>query len=143
VAKVKEAIPRATLNKLLQFDYSVLDGTNSRLLKEVRYEMKNRLLRPKVIVDYIREAYTARTGNVRITFDKDLRTGLHKTNPYDEGLYTVKALDEPLYIMEVKYDEYIPSYICDIVQMNGLQRQSASKYTICRKYNKTNSWEDQ
>jgi hypothetical protein len=143
IAKEKVSINRDTLDRLLVHDYSVLKNEESPLLQEVHYEMKNRLLRPKVIVDYVREAFVARTGNVRITFDKDLRTGLNNIDPFDPELHPVKALDEPVYILEVKYDEYIPNYIRDALQLNGLQRQAASKYTICRKFIKANSWEDQ
>ncbi|GAA0489000.1 polyphosphate polymerase domain-containing protein [Salinibacillus aidingensis] len=143
IAKEKEAISRQTLNRLLANDYTVLEQEESPLLREIHYEMKNRMLRPKVIVDYVREAYIARTGNVRITFDKDLRTGLYKIDPFDLELYPIKTIDEPVYILEVKYDEYIPNYIRDALQLSGLQRQAASKYTICRKFTKSNSWEDQ
>lgn len=143
IAKEKVAITRQTLDRLLVNDYTVLENTDSPLLREAYYEMKNGLLRPKVIVDYVREAFIAKTGNVRITFDKDLRTGLNNVDPFDPNLRPVKALDEPLYILEVKYDEYIPNYIRDALQLNGLQRQAASKYTICRKYMKFNAWEDQ
>ncbi|TQR16433.1 polyphosphate polymerase domain-containing protein [Psychrobacillus soli] len=143
IAKEKTPISRDTLDRLLVNDYTVLAHEVSPLLQEVYYEMKNRMLRPKVIVDYVREAYVARTGNVRITFDKELRTGLNKIDPFDPDLYPVKVLDEFVYILEVKYDEYIPNYIRDALQLNGLQRQAASKYTICRKFIKANSWEDQ
>lgn len=143
IAKQKASIDRYTLERLLVNDYTVLKRFESPLLKELHYEMKNRILRPKVIVDYVREAFVVRTGNVRITFDKDLRTGLNKIDPFDPKLRPVKALDEPVYILEVKYDEYIPNYVMDALQLNGLQQQAASKYTICRKYIKSNTWEDQ
>ncbi|WP_062515606.1 polyphosphate polymerase domain-containing protein [Halobacillus sp. KGW1] len=143
IAKQKAIISRETMDRLIQGDYKVLQDTTSPLLKEIHYEMKHRQLRPKVIVDYVREAYIAKEGNVRITFDKDLRTGLWKTNPFDSDLHPVRVLDEPLYILEVKFDEFIPDYIRGALQWNGLQRQSASKYTICRKHTKANTWEDQ
>lgn len=143
IAKEKVAISREILDRLLVNDYTVLENESSPLLQQVYYEMKNRLLRPKVIVDYVREAYVVRTGNVRITFDKDLRTGLNGIDPFDPNLYPVKVIDEPFFILEIKYDEYIPNYIRDGLQLNGLVQQSASKYTICRKFTKANSWEDQ
>lgn len=143
IAKEKVAISREILDRLLINDYTVLENESSPLLQQVYYEMKNRLLRPKVIVDYVREAYVVKTGNVRITFDKDLRTGLNGIDPFDPNLYPVKVIDDPFFILEVKYDEYIPNYIRDGLQLNGLVQQSASKYTICRKFTKANSWEDQ
>ncbi|MFD1334163.1 polyphosphate polymerase domain-containing protein [Oceanobacillus iheyensis] len=143
IAKEKVSISRRIVDDLLHGDFKAIADEKSPLLQEIYLEMKHRLLRPKVIVDYVREAYVAKTGNVRITFDKDLRTSLNKINPFDIDLKPVRALDEPVYILEVKFDEYIPSYISQALQLNGLQRQSASKYTICRKYMKANTWEDQ
>lgn len=112
-------------------------------MMELYHEMKHNLLRPKVIVDYVREPYVCANGNVRITFDKELRTGLHSVDLFNRELLPIQAIDENLIILEVKYDEYIPDYIKIALQLEGLQRQSASKYVICRKFLKYNAWEDQ
>ncbi|MNY64927.1 hypothetical protein D3C86_2021090 [compost metagenome] len=48
---------------------------------------------------------------MRITFDKELRTGLHEVDIFSKELQPVRALDENLIIFEVKFDEYIPEYI--------------------------------
>lgn len=143
IAKDKAIISRSSLDKLLKNDYTVLENEESPLLKEVYLEMKNSRLSPKVIVDYVREAYVERLGNVRITFDKELRTSLNNINLFDPDLCLIKALEEPVYILEIKYDEYIPNYIQAALQISGLQQVAISKYTICRKFIKSNSWEDQ
>lgn len=39
--------------------------------------MHDRMLRPKVIVEYDRSAFVSRSGNVRITFDQNIRTSAH------------------------------------------------------------------
>jgi hypothetical protein len=46
--------------------------------------MKWDLLKPKTIVDYTREAYVYPVGNVRITFDKSIRTGIYSKNLFDK-----------------------------------------------------------
>lgn len=143
IAKVKEEISKDMLDSLLNGDIEVLNIPGKPLLFEMYLEMKHRLLRPKVIVDYEREAYVAWTGNVRITFDKDLKTGLNATDILNQELAVIQALDENFIILEVKYDEYIPEYIKAALQLEGLKRQSASKYVICRKFIKSNIWEDQ
>jgi hypothetical protein len=143
IAKVKESMTRSMVDELLQGNIEVMNVPDKSLFTELHYEMKNRLLRPKVIVDYVREPYVCRNGNVRITFDKDLKSGLNGTDLFDPQLGAVRALDENFIILEVKYDEYLPGYIRDALQLEGLHRQSASKYVICRKYIKMNSWEDQ
>jgi hypothetical protein len=126
----------------MEGDYEVLNVPGKTLLLDMYDQAKHRLLRPKVIVDYVREPYVCANGNVRITFDKELRTGLHATDIFDKELETVRALDNDFMIFEVKFDDYIPEYIRAAVQNEGLVRQSASKYVICRKFLKENSWED-
>ncbi len=143
IAKVKESLTRSMVDELLHGNIEILNVPDKPLFAEVYDEMKHRLLRPKVIVDYVREPYVCANGNVRITFDKELRSGLGSTDLFDTELGAVRALDENFIILEVKFDEYLPGYIRDALQMEGLQRQSASKYVICRKYIKMNSWEDQ
>lgn len=142
IAKLKEPLTREMFDRLLAGDMEVLNVPSKPLLLEIYYQMKQQLLAPKVIVDYVREPFVCHHGNVRITFDKELRTGLHRTDMFSQDLAAIRALDEDLMILEVKYDEYLPEYIRAVLQTEGLQRQSASKYVICRKYLKSNTWED-
>ncbi len=142
IAKLKEPLTREMYNAIIGGDYSGLKGLGKPLLEDIHNQMHTRLLRPKVIVDYVREPFVCPHGNVRITFDKELRTGLHAIDIFDPALRPVRAIDHELIIMEVKYDEYIPAYIAIALQLEGLTRQSASKYVLCRKYLKFNTWED-
>lgn len=96
-----------------------------------------------MIVDYVREAYVCGEGNVRITFDKKLMTGLNQVDIFDSALCMIRAFDEDITVLEVKYDEYLPEYVRTAIQNGGLVRQSNSKYVLCRKLIKFNSWEDQ
>lgn len=142
IAKLKEPLTRGMYDSILAGDYEVLNVPGKPLFMELYREMKANLLRPRVIVDYVREPYVCRFGNVRITFDKSLRTGLWATDMFDPELKTVQALEDNMTILEVKYDEYLPGVIQAGLQLEGLQRQSASKYVICQKYLKMNLWED-
>ncbi|AZK48761.1 polyphosphate polymerase domain-containing protein [Paenibacillus lentus] len=142
IAKVKEPITLDMYRSILANDFQVLHVPDKPLLMELYQQMNHRLLRPKVIVDYVREPLVYPYGNVRITFDKDLRTGLHQMDIFDKDLKPVAAMDENFIILEVKYDEFIPETIRSALQLEGLHRQSASKYVICRKFLKENSWED-
>lgn len=142
IAKVKEPLTRPMFERIMKGDYGVFNVPGKPLLLEMYDQTMHRLLRPKVIVDYVREPYVCDNGNVRITFDKELRTGLHATDIFNKDLETVRALDNDFMIFEVKYDDYIPEYVRAAFQNEGLVRQSASKYVICRKFLKENSWED-
>ncbi|RCX15404.1 VTC domain-containing protein [Fontibacillus phaseoli] len=143
IAKLKEPLTREMYDVILNGDYEALRQPDKPFMMELYREMKHNFLRPKVIVDYVREPYVCANGNVRITFDKELRTGLHATDIFDRSLRPVPAMDDQLIILEVKYDEYLPEVIRTALQMEGLRQQSASKYVICCKYLKLNSWEDQ
>lgn len=143
IAKLKEPLDRDMYDAILSGDYEVLHQPDNPFAMELYLEMKQHLLRPRVIVDYVREPYVCENGNVRITFDKELRTGLHATDIFDPSLSPIPAIDDKHIIMEVKYDEYLPEYIRASVQMEGVRQQAASKYVICCKYLKINNWEDQ
>ncbi|MCM3781766.1 polyphosphate polymerase domain-containing protein [Neobacillus mesonae] len=142
IAKQKVLLTRDMVDSLMAGDFEVLNAPDKPLMYEIYHEMRDRMLRPKVIVDYVREPFVCHNGNVRITFDKDLRTGLHSTELFNKELNPVKAIDENLMILEIKFDEYIPEYIRIALQLEGLNRVSASKYVICRKFLKYNTWED-
>ena len=96
--------------------------------------MRTRLLRPAVIVDYVREAYIHLAQDVRITFDKQLRTGLYASDIFDPMLPTYPVFDDPVEILEVKYNEFLPTYLQAIVSSVTAQRSAVSKYTWCRRY---------
>ena len=88
-------------------------------------------LRPKVIVTYERSAYLYESGNTRITFDSNIRSSNqielfgHKDLYHDE----IKDLD---YILEVKYDEFIPDFIAQSINISNMLQISYSKYLMCR-----------
>ena len=142
IAKVKEPLTREMTDEIMAGRFEGLNNPDKPLFMEIYHEMKYNLLRPKVIVDYVREPFVCHHGNVRITFDKELRSGLHSIELFNKNLDPVRAIDENLIIMEVKYDEYLPEYIKAALQLEGLHRQSASKYVMCRKFLKYNAWED-
>lgn len=142
IAKQKVSLTREMYESIIAGDIEVLNVPEKPLMYEIYHEMRDRMLRPKVIVDYVREPFVCHHGNVRITFDKDLRTGLHSLDMFNKDLDPIRAIDENLMILEVKFDEYIPEYIRIALQLEGLNRQSASKYVICRKFLKYNTWED-
>lgn len=90
-------------------------------------------MRPKCIVEYDRCAFVEPVGNVRITFDMNLRgsADIERFLDYSED-FTLPALPAGMHILEVKYDELLPRHILQLVDINELQRQSISKYALVR-----------
>ncbi|WMM25924.1 VTC domain-containing protein [Tissierella sp. MB52-C2] len=120
--------------KTLDGDIEWIKSTDRSLLKELYIRMKSDLFKPKTIVDYNREAYIYPVGNVRVTFDKSISSGLFSKEIFNENLPTMDSLDPQLIILEVKYDEFLPSVIADIIQIGERRITSVSKYDLCRRW---------
>lgn len=103
------------------------------LVRELYDRMRTTGLRPRTIVDYTREPFVYGPGNVRITFDYDIRTGLQCTDFLDPHCLTVPVPDDPI-LLEVKWDEFLPSVIRDAIQLEGRQSSGYSKYAACRSF---------
>lgn len=91
-------------------------------------------LRPIVNVIYDREPYTEivkTQNNLRITFDKNLRSVAY---PKIDELFVddnIKPAMLDYFILEVKFDDYLPSWVRNMSESLSLKRESASKYVIC------------
>jgi hypothetical protein len=103
------------------------------LLQELYAKMRNRGLKPKTIVDYIREPFIFDPGNVRVTIDYDIRTGLNSTDFLNPDCMMIPTPDSPI-ILEVKWDEFLPDIIRDAVGLKGRREGAFSKYAACRMY---------
>lgn len=119
---------------------SIVDGeldwmmsSGRPLVQELYCKMRYQGLRPKTIVDYTREPFIYRPGNVRVTFDYDIRTGLSCTDFLNPDCVTIPAGDAPI-LLEVKWDAFLPSVIRDAVQTPGRRVEAFSKYAQCRIY---------
>ena len=102
-------------------------------MQELYAKMLGQGLMPKTIVEYEREPYIYGPGNVRVTIDYDIRTGIRSTDFLNPDCPMVTAGD-PVIILEVKWDEYLPDIIRDMVRLNNRQTQGFSKYAACRVY---------
>ena len=134
ISKQSVSIPRELAEQLIAGDPDGLQRMRHPLLHDVYREMRTRLLRPAVIVDYVREAYIHQAEEVRITFDKQVRTGLYSVDLFNPQIPTYPVFDDPVEILEVKFDEFLPSYLQSILSGITAQRSAVSKYTWCRRY---------
>jgi hypothetical protein len=114
------------------------DGKDAEALNNARrflYHIHARQMQPIVTVIYEREPYQAilkdRLNDVRLTFDKNLRGVAYPTleNLFDEK--RAHLFNPEWYIMEVKFNLFLPSWTKAIVTTMGLKKGPASKYVIC------------
>lgn len=119
---------------------AILDGetrwmgeSQEPLLRELHAKMTIQGLRPKTLVDYWREPFVYPAGNVRVTLDYHIRTGLRCVDFLDPACVTIPVVDDPA-ILEVKWDAFLPDLIRDAVQLPGRRAAAFSKYAACRAY---------
>jgi len=132
----KEAIKitRPEYDAILANDFRFLRAIETPVALMFYAEFKQSLLRPKVVVDYTREAYILPYMGIRVTFDKELRAGTLK-DLFDREQMLLRAMDGPRMIMEVKYDHFLPDYIASVLQVVSRGRTALSKYVMCRELN--------
>ena len=119
--------------KILDGDIGWMKESSRPLLKELYSKMLYQGLRPKTIVDYTREPFIYRAGNVRVTLDYNIRTAMVVSDFLNEDCVTIPAGEAPI-LLEVKWDAYLPSVIRAIVQQPGRHVSAFSKYAQCRIY---------
>jgi len=115
---------------LLMGQYECLKTPEAPLLMELYAKIRYQNLRPRSIVDYHREAYAYRPGNVRVTFDSDIRTSNNTAGFLDPQSVTMPAANA--IIMEIKYDGYLPDIIRDALQIGWRNQTEFSKYAVAR-----------
>ena len=114
-------------------DIDVLANSKNEVILRFYSKLKNDGLRPKVIVDYIREPFVFAPGNVRVTIDSNIRTGLSSVDILNPDLPTVSVANNPI-ILEVKWDNYLPDIIRDALTLDSRRSGAFSKYAACRMY---------
>lgn len=112
---------------------SWMSGDKRPLVRALATDMACQGMRPCTIVDYVREPFTYPAGNVKVTVDRNIRTGLFTKDFLDPHVPTVPIPGDPI-ILEVKRDEFLPSVVRDAVQLTGRRTSAFSKYAACRSY---------
>lgn len=136
ISKRSIAIPKLLAEQLIAGDPTGLERTRSGLLRDVYREMVVNRLRPVVLVDYVREAYIHQAEEVRITFDKQLHTGLRSTDLFNPYVPTISPFDHDDIILEIKFNRVMPPYIRDLLctYVHSAQISAISKYVWCRRF---------
>ena len=68
--------------------------------------------RPAIIIDYIRTAYRDEISKASITLDRNIKSTQNCYQFFDK----FKAEESKKYVLEIKYDNYIPEYIKNIIR---------------------------
>ena len=98
------------------------------LLRRFLVEQRTRLLMPKVIVEYVSTPYVYPAGNVRITFDRYIRSSTEIGSFLESRITGRGVMAQNSHILEVKYDEGLPGSIREFLSSGKIiSRISFSK----------------
>ena len=120
---------------LMNGNYSGLIGCADDLKQQLLLEMQLRCLRPKVIVQYTRNPYVYRIGNVRVTFDNNLSSSVDVNRFLEKEIASRPVWRSGESLLEVKWDNVLPNHIKENLDLGHLQWTSFSKYCACRLIN--------
>ncbi|MCL2671320.1 MAG: polyphosphate polymerase domain-containing protein [Clostridiales bacterium] len=128
-------LSRAEAEALIAGRIEFLFGREESFAREMYAALRTRALRPRVLVDYTREPFLFAQEDVRITFDRDIRTAYRCTDLFNPYAPTIPAQAyRGCCILEVKYNRYLPAYIRGLIQVNARQQTAASKYIYSRQF---------
>ncbi len=130
--KPQEVLSLEETRRILSGDIAWMAESGRPLLTVLYVDMKLRCLRPKVVVEYKRVPYVYAPGNVRVTIDWNIRTA--KPDQFLEPQGLTLPIEEDVILLEVKWDEYLPSIIRQAVALKSRQGSAFSKYAACRVY---------
>ena len=104
-----------------------------RVVNALSLSMKCDYMRPKVIIEYERSAFVHPLGNVRITFDRNISASKCCEDFLNKDIRQKTAvLPQGMHVLEVKYDEYLPDVIAQLIEDGCLSQTAFSKYYLGR-----------
>ena len=125
-------IDKDICSKIIDGKFDDIDLSKDNLLTRFVFDSKIRLLKPSIIVDYKRLAYTYPVSDVRVTFDSEIKSGLYNYNLFDDSATTYGVIDNNMVVLEVKFNEFLPESIAIILTTIPTVRQAFSKFAMCR-----------
>ncbi len=128
--KTQSRLTRAECDRILAGDIRFLmEGDPVR--QSLFHAMEQSGCRGKTIVEYDRSAFIYAPGNVRITIDKHIRSGVYDTDLFGKPVLVPASTD---HVLEVKFDEYLPELVRLTLSTLDVGRFSLSKYAACRRF---------
>ena len=127
--KRDQTIDLETCKKLMKGEYTGIKAEGT-LLQQFLLDAKLFGLKPAVVVDYKRLAFTYPVSEVRITFDEDIRSGRYDTDFLKKNLETFPVTMDGYVEIEIKCNEFIPQHILAVLGSVDKCRMAISKFAL-------------
>ena len=106
--------------------------TDKPVINELQDKMKTNFYKPVIIIDYLRRAFTYPINDVRITIDYNISCSYEINKFFEKNINSIPLLDKDTAILEVKYNDFLPDVIKQIINIENLEITSFSKYSVGR-----------
>lgn len=110
-----------------------LQMDSRKALNLLQLQMRCANFKPKTIISYERTAFVHPAGNVRITFDRNISASRQCEDFLETTVRNqVPVMPAGMHVLEIKYDELIPDYIANALNLGNLRQTAFSKYGLGR-----------
>ena len=142
ISKISTVISKEDSINLCNCNFNNFKNNDDVFLKMINY-LNIFKHRPKVIVEYQREAFYLPYNNIRITFDKHLSTYNNFTdiNNIKKGI-SFTVINEDMITLEVKFNNELPIHIKNLLSIIPASRASIGKYVLGQRFMNYNDWRD-
>jgi len=142
IFKETVSISKDSAYRLIDGDYAEFLKYDNAILNKAFKVFTTRLYKPKVIIDYTRDAFMFDFFNIRVTLDKNLHSNNTDFDLFSDNLHVIPVILEGKQILEIKYEHILPEHIRRTLQVDAIERMAISKYTLGRRFFKLDKWED-
>lgn len=132
LTKLQHRISLSQVEQILAGDIDWLLSSEEPLLVDLYLKMAHDGMRPTSITQYDRTAYRFEAGNVRLTIDRNLRISWQPKDFLDPAKKLFPSADQA--ILEIKYDNYLPDIVRQVVGLSNRRAAAYSKYAVSRRY---------
>lgn len=131
ICKKSTVLTREETEWILDGNFHFLLKKSDPLCHEFYYQCTSCFMRPCVIVDYEREPFIHTAGDVRITFDTDVRSAMLTNDFFRSDLACNYVMEAGKAILEVKFTEFLPKLVRDALHLHASELTAFSKFTAC------------
>lgn len=131
-SKDQMLIDKNICSKIVDGNLDDINLDEDNLLTKFTLDHKLRHLKPAIIVDYTRLAFTYPVSDVRVTFDYHIKSGVYNYNLFDKDINMYSVIKDDEVVLEVKFNEVLPEAIAIILTTIPMFRQAYSKFAVCR-----------
>lgn len=102
----------------------------SSLLDEWYTSHRTSQLKPLMMSEYLRRPLVFWPGNVRITFDRNICASKQFDRFFNKELSRIAVLPSGYHILEVKYDDFLPDVIYQLIEDTHMIQTTFSKFYL-------------